>query len=132
MAMREVPEEWQPRLADLTVPGSWALARWLFQDGTCYAAVLMEEGETTDPLDPASIQAWAVLTFEDGEYPVLGCYTTKYRRGRGYGSILCQHLLLLHSAEIQDTGGVVCAVASLWPKYTRMIERAGFQHQEWE
>lgn len=130
LQMAEVPTLWKPRLKELTVDGYWAMSRWLHQDGSCYASILFE-GDPTDPLTPAQIVCWAVLTFEDDEYPVIGVYVDPTRRGKGYAQAAVDMLFQIHQSEVDDAGGVVYAVNERWPKYRPMIAARGWTHKEW-
>lgn len=127
---KDIPTEWRPKLLSLTIPDAFAMSRWLYQDGSCWACICFEDD--SDMLLDGAIVGWACLTCEDGEYPVVGAYVAGHKRRRGYATACVQ--LLLHTAReaIRARGGVVQAVASAWPRYREIIHFAGFRHVEWE
>lgn len=124
MAMRDVPEDWHPWLSNLTIQSFWAMSRWLYQDGSCWVVVAWN--------DTGVPQGWACLTCEDEPYPVLGAYVKEEARGKGYATACVSLLLDLCKEEISEREGAVYASSIRWPKYKTLIERAGFEHWEWE
>lgn len=129
--VEDLPEDWRARLQELCNPTDFAMWRWLFQSGPCYATVI---GETHagSPLLSRQILGWAGVTFNDGPNPVLGVFVDEHRRGEGLGVHVAAMALSYLSPQIKAAGGVVAAVARRWPKYPALIEAAGFSHVEWD
>lgn len=128
--MRDVEEQFRPRLRELTEPEVEVMSRWIYQTGECYAALVFEGH--SDELDPDELVAWACLTWEDGPYPYLGAYTDEDYRKKGYGGVAVRALLQSLSRAVEDGGSIVYADTIRWPAYREMIRRSGFACRVWE
>lgn len=126
MPMSDVPEEWKPRLRELSLgPYDGTMYRWTFQNGACWALVLFEGYA----LHPRNIVAWACLTCEDEPYPVVGVYVDPQTRGNGYAGQCVASLLELARGYIDDE---VAAVSARFKRYPTLIRGAGYKFREWE
>lgn len=121
MQMKDVPTAWRPRLRELSFgPEAGTMWRWTFQSGECWVALLQEADR---------IVAWACLTNEDDQLPVVGCYVDKGLRGKGLGSTVANHLLTM--IDLQQATAVY-AVSYNWPKWPKILQQFGLVHFEWE
>lgn len=128
--MRDLDERYVPRLKDLTEPEAFAMSRWVYQSGECYAAIVFEG--SSPELSEDEIVSWAVLTWEDGPHPVLGAYTDEEYRRQGYGQVAVRALLELLKRGIAASGGVVQADTNRWPAYKRLVREQGYVCWMWE
>ena len=120
-SMADVPAHWKPRLRELSYgPDEGTTYRATYQDGSCYAAVLRYDKK---------IIAWACLTYEDAEYPVIGCFVEETQRKKGLGRAVSEYLL-----DVLDlpSGTLVYAYKRLWPAWPGILASAKLEYVEWE
>ena len=119
--MAEIPAHWKPRLRELSYgPDEGTTYRATYQDGSCYASVLRYEKR---------IIAWACLTFEDAEYPVIGCFVDPTQRKKGLGRAVSEHLLDMIDLP---PGTLVYAYRRLWKQWPTILADAKLVYVEWE
>tara|TARA_R110002020_G_scaffold207256_3_gene412693 strand:+ start:30887 stop:31321 length:435 start_codon:yes stop_codon:yes gene_type:complete len=144
--MNEIPETTKERLRYLTFgrENDSPMFAWTYNEGRCWAAILsidLDTHETT--LDPSMSQAslpsshhtksgvvaWACLTFEVDDLPVVGVYCDPDHRGHQYGRTAAVYLLSrLHLPQQTP----IYAVSELYPSWPEVLEQAGLVHFEWE
>lgn len=119
--MRDVPEHWKPRLRALSYgPSEGTTHRWTYHQGDCFTAI-MRYGDR--------IIAWASITFEEDEYPIVGCFVDPTQRKKGLGTACAKHML-----EVLDmpSGTLVYAFKRLWPAWPKILESAKLVYVDWE
>ena len=119
--MNELPEHWKPRLRELSYgPEEGTTYRWSYSQGKCYACVL-RYGDR--------IVAWSAITFDEDEYPIVGCYVEPTQRRKGLGRA-CANFML----EVLDLpkGTLVYAYARLWAAWPDILAEADLVFVEWE
>jgi GNAT superfamily N-acetyltransferase len=128
--MKEIEGDWKERLKELCIEEFYAMSRWIYQSGECYAAIIFEGSAPEMKAD--QIVGWACITWEDEPHPVLGVYVDEDYRKQGYAPVAVHALLSCFSDGITESGSIVRAVTSRWPKYKELIRAHGFAVHSYE
>lgn len=100
-------------------PVPWGAWSWTFHNGSCWATVATLDGEMI---------AWAIVTREADEVPLIGVYVHPDHRRAGLGERVVDALLaeLCRAGEL-SLGDVVFASTWRWGKWVELLERHGLR-----
>ncbi len=128
--MRDLPVGLRARMRTLSLgPIAWGFWSWTFHDGSCWAALAFEGGETSE----ANLVGWAALTEETDVLPVVGVFVDEAHRGKGLASALMTTLLQgLVSSHVLEKGAAVFNSSWRWSRYDSVIEACGLRSLAWK
>lgn len=101
-------------------PVPWGAWNWTFHNGSCWATIAAE--------GDGKMVAWAILTREADEVPVIGAYVHPDHRRAGLGEKVVDELLAqLRASGEMNVGDVVFASTWRWSKWCALLERHGLR-----
>lgn len=100
--------------------GSWS---WTWSKGATYAAVAM---------DGDDMIGWAIVTEDVDSLPVIGLFVVQAYRRTGLSELIVSTLLNWLTPAILPPGSQIFASLGRWPKYTKVIRKAGHEAVLWE
>lgn len=118
--MADLDPKERARIRTLSLgPVPWGAWSWTFHNGSCWAALAYADGVMI---------AWAILTREADEVPVIGAYVHPDHRRTGLGEQVVDALLaeLRRSGDL-NMGDVVFASTWRWSKWSPILERHGLR-----
>lgn len=101
--------------------GAWS---WTYHTGAAWIALAWDDDQ---------LVAWAALTKEADDLPVVGVYVRPDYRGESWAVMVARTLIrnLMDSGDLYS-GAAVFAAVERWPQWANLLESFGLRCIEWQ